>query len=195
MRGYVDAGSGRRPREPSTPQSLAPQGRSRLTSGYGVVSVSDHAGRPMNSNHHAKLVPFWLIRFTAAVALTAALALGATAARAGAQAPPGSTPAADGSVTTPATAKPALRSMAIDEALALTKKSPKDTNAWLALGSAYRAAHQYDHAVTAFKKMAAVDPNNSTAWVSLGAVYMDQRKTTDAKSAFQKALKIHPDDP
>src|SRR5512146_1138541 len=124
----------------------------------------------MTLKTHAKLVaPRWLL---------ASFLLALAAAPAAAQTPPaGSAPDAKGSPTMQSVARKAPKAMTIDEALEFTKKSPKDTNAWLALGSAYRAAHKYAEAEAAFKKMSALDPNNSTAWTSLGAVYMDQRKS------------------
>jgi tetratricopeptide (TPR) repeat protein len=141
----------------------------------------------MNSKHQAKLVaihPFQTI------GLAAALAFLFSALPVSAQNPPpgGATPTMRNVV------RPAPAAMTIDEALAFTKKSPKDTNSWLALGAAYRRAHRYDEAAAAFKKMTVVDANNSTGWVSLGAVYMDMRKSADAKAAFQRALKINPED-
>ncbi|TMQ61617.1 MAG: tetratricopeptide repeat protein, partial [Candidatus Eisenbacteria bacterium] len=60
-----------------------------------------------------------------------------------------------------------LRSVSIEEALQLTKKSPKDPNAYLALGGAYRRAGRFDDAVEAFKKMVLLEPKSSTAHVSL----------------------------
>lgn len=84
--------------------------------------------------------------------------------------------------------------LSVADAEALSKSRPKDTNSWLALGGAYRRAHRYPEALTAFRKMATLDPANSTAHVSLGAVYMDMNRTKDAEVEFRKAVTINPKD-
>src|SRR5439155_19484771 len=85
--------------------------------------------------------------------------------------------------------------VSVEEALQLTKKSPKDPNAYLALGGAYRRAGRYEEAVEAFKKMVALDPKSSTAHASLGAAYMDLKRPVEAEREFQKALRLNPGDP
>ncbi|HEU4725361.1 MAG TPA: hypothetical protein VFU59_08695, partial [Candidatus Eisenbacteria bacterium] len=93
----------------------------------------------MNSMYQAKLLDRW--SFRAAPLAVAAMLLFA-ALPAAAQKPP----AAGAAPTMESVARPAPPAMSIQDALAFTKKSPKDTNAWLALGAAYRRAHKYDEA-------------------------------------------------
>ncbi len=93
-------------------------------------------------------------------------------------------------VTTPPMAR-----VSIEEALQQTKKAPKDPNAYLALGGAYRRAGRTQEAVDAFKKVIVFDPNGSTGHVSLGAAYMDLKRPDDAEREFRKALKLNSNDP
>jgi len=59
-----------------------------------------------------------------------------------------------GAMKPPARSVPSnISTISIEEALQLTKKSPKDPNAYLALGGAYRRARRYEDAVQAFKKL------------------------------------------
>ena len=116
----------------------------------------------MNLKNQAKLV--------ACRVVLAALLFAMAAASAAAQTPPvGSTPDAKGAPAMQSVAHKAPKPMSIDEALEFTKKSPKETNAWLALGSAYRVAHRYDEAAAAFKKMSALDANKQSNAITMRA--------------------------
>jgi len=106
-----------------------------------------------------------------------------------------SAPAADGSATAAATA-PGDQLAALE---ARTQASPKDAEAWTALGAARFDLGDYPGAAAAYEKALALSTDSAGLWSALGEarVMASERDPMPpaALAAFEKAIDLDPKDP
>ena len=68
-------------------------------------------------------------------------------------------------------------------------------DAYFQLGMCYRDLERPSHAITAFKKVLALDPQDPAVYYQLGQAAMKQNSYREAESYFQDGLKIKPGHP
>ena len=75
------------------------------------------------------------------------------------------------------------------------KKTPKNPQAWIALGNGMMDSQRFDEAVKAYQKALALQPKNVDVRVDLGTCYRGIGKFDKAVEEYRKALKINPNHP
>lgn len=76
-----------------------------------------------------------------------------------------------------------------------TKRQPKESQGFSALGSAYEGLGGNDAATESLRKAAALAPNEAETRISLGALLAEKGKTEEAIQQFRVAEHLHPSDP
>jgi cytochrome c-type biogenesis protein CcmH/NrfG len=80
----------------------------------------------------------------------------------------------------------------INELQAAAKASPKDPQAWIALGNGMMDSQRCEEAIKAYKKALALEPKNVNVRVDMGTCYRRVGKYEEAVKEYKKALKIDP---
>ena len=70
--------------------------------------------------------------------------------------------------------------------------NPKDSNAWLNLGSVYANLQDIEKAIEVFEKIIELDPKNSLALYNIGMMYGGLEDPVKGIEYVESALKIDP---
>jgi tetratricopeptide (TPR) repeat protein len=81
---------------------------------------------------------------------------------------------------------------AIDQCTFVIQRNPQSVSAHINLGNAYYARHQFDAAMTAYRKALDLDPQNAGAMASIAAILAQSGHVDEAISLLHQALKIDP---
>lgn len=85
----------------------------------------------------------------------------------------------------------------IDEAIRLLESDvaaqPKDSNAWLLLGTLYSKISNDEKAEKALHEAFRADPKSVSAAMALGSLYISSKSWNSAEAVFTEALRYHPD--
>ena len=79
------------------------------------------------------------------------------------------------------------------QALLLTSRFPKHGFAWKLLGTIYLEQKEYEKALLAAQRAAALLPNDAAVFNNLGVIFFRMERLDDAELNFRKALVIVPD--
>ncbi len=74
----------------------------------------------------------------------------------------------------------------------IANQSPKNADAWIALGNALMDSSRFPEAVTAYNKALALDPRNVNVRVDMGTCLKNSGKPQEAVEEYKKAIKINP---
>jgi Flp pilus assembly protein TadD len=87
----------------------------------------------------------------------------------------------------------------IDEAIRLLESAvavqPKDSNAWLLLGTLYAEIRNDEKAEKALQGALRTDPKSVSAAIALGSLYISSKSWNSAEAVFTEALRHHPAQP
>jgi cytochrome c-type biogenesis protein CcmH/NrfG len=72
----------------------------------------------------------------------------------------------------------------------LTRKNPKDAEAWTRLGHLYFDDDQFEKAIVAYRKSLEIHPENADIWTDLGVMYRRSRQPEEAIRCFDRAIAI-----
>ncbi len=101
------------------------------------------------------------------------------------QQPKGGQPAVPG-------AAPMISPGEINQLEQIAAQSPKNADAWIALGNALMDSSHYAEAVNAYGKALALDPRNVNVRVDMGTCLKNSGKPQEAVEEYRKAIKINP---
>ncbi len=76
----------------------------------------------------------------------------------------------------------------------IVAQRPDDFSAWLAMGTAYHRAEQFDEARAAYRRATELQPDNSVAWHNLGLLASEQDRHEESCECFQREVELCPDD-
>jgi tetratricopeptide (TPR) repeat protein len=74
----------------------------------------------------------------------------------------------------------------------IAAQSPKNADAWIALGNALMDSGRYAEAANAYGKALELDPRNVNVRVDMGTCLKNSGKPEQAVEEYQKAIKINP---
>lgn len=75
------------------------------------------------------------------------------------------------------------------------KAYPKYSEAYLMMGLAYRAQHNYEEAGAALRKCVDINPNSGSAYIALGEVQNQKQQYAEAEKSLLKAVALSPESP
>lgn len=74
----------------------------------------------------------------------------------------------------------------------IAAQSPKNADAWIALGNALMDSSRFAEAANAYEKALAIDPRNVNVRVDMGTCLKNSGKPQEAVEEYRKAIKINP---
>jgi len=74
----------------------------------------------------------------------------------------------------------------------IASQSPKNADAWIALGNALMDSSRYAEAVDAYGKALALDPRNVNVRVDMGTCLKNSGKPQQALEEYRRAIKLNP---
>jgi tetratricopeptide (TPR) repeat protein len=95
-------------------------------------------------------------------------------------------------VAYPGGSAPSVMPGEINRLKAIAESSPKNVNAWIALGNALMDSQRFLEAVDAYQKALALDPKNVDARVDMGTCYRGIGQPERALEEYRAAVKINP---
>ncbi len=72
------------------------------------------------------------------------------------------------------------------------QQSPKNVDAWIALGNALMDSKQFGQAADAYQKALVLDPKNADVRVDMGTCFRNSARPQQAIEQYRKALQINP---
>jgi len=75
----------------------------------------------------------------------------------------------------------------------VTELLPEDFSAWLALGTAYHRAEEFELAREAYCRATVLQPENTVTWHNLGLLASDEGKHEEARDYFQREVELDPE--
>jgi len=80
----------------------------------------------------------------------------------------------------------------IQQLESLAKASPRNADAWTALGNAQMDAQRFAEAIISYQRSLEIDPKNVDVRVDMGICYRGVRQPEKAMEEFRKGMKIDP---